>query len=106
MFVLATLAMWAVRILVKTIYDVSASDSRAMRVLIYGALAGGVGLAKNIRSQSPQRFLLKGFISQDRRYRHNLLMGEKVFTLDDCPRCVQTSSVTTRRYRISCWVPV
>ena len=83
MFVLATLAMWAVRILVKTIYDVSASDSRAMRVLIYGALAGGVGLAKNIRSQSPQRFLLKGFISQDRRYRHNLLMGEKVFTLDD-----------------------
>ena len=83
MFVLATLAMWAVRILVKTIYDVSSSDSRAMRVLIYGALAGGVGLAKNIRSQSPQRFLLKGFISQDRRYRHNLLMGEKVFTLDD-----------------------
>ena len=76
MFVLATLAMWAVRILVKTIYDVSSSDSRAMRVLIYGALAGGVGLAKNIR-------LLKGFISQDRRYRHNLLMGEKVFTLDD-----------------------
>ena len=83
MFSVATLAMWAVRIVVKTIYDVSASDSRSMRVLIYGAMAGGVGLAKNIRSQVPQRFLLKGFISQDRRYRHNLLMGEKVFTVED-----------------------
>ena len=83
MFALATLLMWGSRVLVKTIYDLSATDGRAMRVLIYGALSGGVGLAKNIRSQSPKRFLLKGFISRDSRFRHNQLLGEQVYTLDD-----------------------
>ena len=83
MFVLGTLLMWGVRVLVKTVYDVSTSDKRALRVLIYGAMAGGVGLAKNIRTQRPARFLLKGFISHDRRARHMQLMGEQVYHVDD-----------------------
>lgn len=82
-FILATLLMWGLRILVKTLYDVAFSDRRAKRVLIYGAMTGGIGLAKNIRSQRPRRFILKGFISHDDRYKHNLLMGEKVYGVND-----------------------
>ena len=82
-FVIATLLMWAMRVLVKTVYDVMATDSRGQRVLIYGALTGGVGLAKNIRNQRPRRFLLKGFITHDDRARHMMLMGEKVYHVDD-----------------------
>ena len=83
MFVMATLAMWAMRVLVKTVYDVSTADNSALRVLVYGAQSGGVGLAESIRTQTPRRFILKGFISHNRRLRHNELMGEKVFTKED-----------------------
>ena len=82
-YVVATVLMWGLRVLVKALFDVTASDKKARRVLIYGAMTGGVGLAKNIRSQKPTRFLLKGFISHDNRYRHNLLMGEPVYSVDD-----------------------
>ena len=50
-FVVSTLVMGGVRVLVKTLYDVTALDKRSQRALIYGALSGGVGMAKNIRSQ-------------------------------------------------------
>lgn len=83
MFVIATLAMWAMRVLVKTIYDVSTADNNALRVLVYGAQSGGVGLAESIRTQTPRRFILKGFISHNHRLRHNELVGEKVFTMED-----------------------
>lgn len=83
MFVLATLLMWGMRVVVKTVYDVLTYDERALRVLIYGSMAGGVGLAKYIHSQNPKRFLLKGFISHDNHFSHSLLMGKKVYTIDD-----------------------
>ncbi|SEV82847.1 NDP-sugar epimerase, includes UDP-GlcNAc-inverting 4,6-dehydratase FlaA1 and capsular polysaccharide biosynthesis protein EpsC [Prevotella aff. ruminicola Tc2-24] len=83
MFIIATLLMWAIRILVKTMFDVIASSKRGKRVLIYGAMSGGVGLAKNIRDQHPVRFIVKGFITHNPSLRHNQLMGEKVYTLDD-----------------------
>ncbi len=82
-FVVATLAMWIVRILVKTLYDVSFNDTRALNVLIYGALEGGVGLAKNIRSQRPRKFELGGFIWDDKRSKHMLLMGKRVYCSED-----------------------
>jgi FlaA1/EpsC-like NDP-sugar epimerase len=83
MFLLATLLQWAVRILVKNVFDVLTSSKRSIRVLIYGAQSGGVGIAKNIRSQKPARYKVKGFISHDGRYRHNRLMGEKVYAMED-----------------------
>ena len=82
-FVMATLAMWAVRVVVKSLYDVAFNDKRTLRVLIYGALSGGVGLAKNIRTQRPRKFTLCGFISHDKRAKHMQLMGQNVYNVDD-----------------------
>ena len=82
-FVLATLLMWGIRVMVKTLYDLALSNTRTMRVLIYGALSGGVGLAKNIRTQRPVKFTLCGFISHDKRARHMLLMGKKVYNVEE-----------------------
>ena len=82
-FVMATLLMWAVRVVVKTLYDVAFNDKRAIRVLIYGAMSGGVGLAKNIRIQRPLKFKLRGFISHDKRAKHMRLMGVNVYNVDD-----------------------
>lgn len=82
-FFLSTLLMWSVRIIVKSLYDLSRADSNTMRVLIYGAMTGGVGLAKNIRSQNPSKFLLCGFISHNKRAKHMTLLGESIYSIDD-----------------------
>ena len=82
-FIIAMLTMWAMRIVVKVLYDIAVTDKKAMRVLIYGALSGGVGLAKNIRTQRPLKFRLRGFISHDKRAKHMELMGERVYNVED-----------------------
>ena len=82
-FILATMLMWAMRIMVKILFDVTNSDAKAQRVLIYGALTGGIGLAKNIRTSYPDRFDLRGFISHEKRIKNMKLLGVKVYGLDD-----------------------
>ena len=82
-YLFATLIMWGVRVFVKTLYDVAFSNSRAIRVLIYGVVADGVGIAKSIRSQRPRRFVVKGFVSQGKNTKHLEVMGEKVYSADE-----------------------
>ena len=84
LYIFATLLMWTLRIFVKTLYDVAFSNTtRAIRVLIYGAMQEGVGLAKNIRSQRPRRFVVKGFITHYKKAKHQMIMGERVYSVDD-----------------------
>ena len=81
-YLVSTLLMWALRVVVKTLYDVAFSNSRAIRVLIYGMVADGVGLAKHIRSQRPRRYLVKGFITHGKNLKHVEVLGEKVYSID------------------------
>ena len=85
MFVLATALMWLARILIKAVYDSYFRTEGAKNVFIYGIRAGGIGLAKSIRGEKPQRFRLKGFISHDPslRAKGTILMGEPVFDVDE-----------------------
>lgn len=83
-FFLATLAMWALRIIVKTLHDVTHSENQPLtRVLIYGDMSGGIGLAKNIRTQKPAKYKLCGFISHDKRAKHMTLLGENVYNAEE-----------------------
>ena len=82
-FLLATMVMWAARMVVKLVYDSINSDVRGMRVLIYGALSGGVGIAKYIRSQSPAQFELCGFISHSEKMKNMKLMDARVYSIED-----------------------
>ena len=82
-YLIATLQMWALRVFVKTLYDVAFSNTRAIRVLIYGAMSGGVGLAKNIQAQRPRKFVVKGFITHYKKTHHQMIMGEKVYSIDE-----------------------
>ena len=94
MFSVATLLMWGIRIMVKGLFDMSVFDRRAPRALIYGAMNGGVGLAKNIRNQRPARYIIKGFISHDSRLKHNRLMGERVYSrYDDFSWIVERNAI-------------
>lgn len=82
-FIVATLVMWLIRVIVKALYEVTTANDKAMRALIYGALTGGVGLAKSISTQKPVRFRLCGFISHSQQSKHYQLMGKKVYSVDD-----------------------
>ena len=81
--VVATMLQWAMRLLVRTVFEQTVQQVKKTRVLIYGALTGGVGLAKNIRDQKPAQYELCGFISHEHRIRSMSLMGVPVFNPDD-----------------------
>ncbi len=82
-YLFATLFMWGLRVFVRTLFDVAFSNSRALRVLIYGVVSDGVGIAKSIRTQRPRRFVVKGFVSQGKNTKHLEVMGEKVYSADE-----------------------
>lgn len=82
-YLFATLIMWGLRVFVRTLFDVAFSNSRALRVLIYGVVSDGVGIAKSIRTQRPRRFVVKGFVSQGKNTKHLEVMGEKVYSADE-----------------------
>lgn len=83
MYLVATIGMISFRIVVKSLYDVVFSTDNAMRTLIYGVNGGGIGLAKSIRIVKPQKFALKGFIAHDSSFKGRILMGQKVYMVDD-----------------------
>ena len=82
-FLVAMMAQWAMRVTVKMVFDSTNDSGRAQPALIYGALTGGVGMAKYIRGQQPKQFDLKGFITHETRIRDMELMGVPVYTVDD-----------------------
>ena len=83
MFALATLLMWAGRVLVKELYELSSLNKQVRNVLIYGVKEGGIGVAKSIRNERPLRFRLRVFISHDKNFKGHLLMGVGVYRIDD-----------------------
>jgi len=80
---LATTLMWAMRVLVKFLYDSAFHQKQAKRVFIYGVKAGGVGLAKSIRNQDASAFILAGFVSDESDMTSRYLMGVRVYPNDE-----------------------
>lgn len=79
---ISTLVLWAIRVIAKTIFDVSLSDYNIKHAFIYGVKEGGIGFAKQIKNSKPMKFKLIGFISDDTKIKHHHLMGTKVYAPD------------------------
>ena len=95
MYVIAMILMWIWRVLVKTIFDVSYQKEKAMRTLVYGVRNGGVGLAKNIRNQKESNFSLVGFLTHDRSYKNKILLGERVYIVDEkLPKLIEKKHIS------------
>ena len=80
--IISVLLLWAVRVLVKTVYDVSIDKLNARATLIYGVTKGGMGLAKQVRNDKTLKMSLAGFVSDEEHVKHRVLMGLSVFPLD------------------------
>ena len=83
MYVMALILMWMWRVLAKTVFDVSNGEVTAMRTLVYGVRNGGVGIAKSLRNQDKSQFKLCGFLTSDKDFKGRLLMGERVYIIND-----------------------
>ena len=81
---IATGLMWLLRVSIKWVYDTYFRTEAAKNVFIYGIRAGGIGLAKAIRSEKPMHYRLRGFISHDPTLGANgtRLMGEPVYEVN------------------------
>lgn len=93
---LSTLVLWAIRVIAKTIFDVSLSDYNIKHAFIYGVKEGGIGLAKQIKNSKPMKFKLMGFISDDTKIKHHHLMGTKVYAPDlNTMRKMRNNNIST-----------
>ena len=79
----ATMFMWCMRIFVKYLHDISRGTDKAEKTFIYGCLSGGIALAKSIRTETPAKYQLEGFISGNQDIEKSWLLGVKVYYDDD-----------------------
>ncbi len=83
MTLLALVAMWSFRILVKYLFDSGFKNGDAKRVFIYGVREGGISLAKSMRNEHPLRYLVKGFVSDEPSMKGRYLLGVHVYNADE-----------------------
>ena len=90
---ISVLLLWAVRVLVKTVYDVSIDTFNARSTVILGIDEGGIGLAKLVRNDKSLRMRLFGFVSDGNNVRHKVLMGLDVYQYSDVRRLVKQEHI-------------
>ena len=82
-FCFGTMAMWAVRVLAKTLFDVVDVSVNAKCVYIYGTQALSVSIAKSIRNLHPSKYIVRGFINPNDKECKRYLAGLPIFNVDD-----------------------
>ena len=93
---ISILILWAIRVITKTVFDISLADYNIKNAFIYGVKEGGIGLAKQIKNDKPMKFKLMGFISDDVEIKHHHLMGAKVYALDkNTIKVMRDNKITT-----------
>ena len=85
MYAVSTTLMWAGRVLIKELYNISSTSKGITNALVYGIKEGGVGLAKFIRNETPSKYNIRGFISPNGDLSGHLLMGVGVYQVEDLP---------------------
>lgn len=100
-FVVGTALMCALRVFVKYFYDRVLVSDTSRRAYIYGVKRGGIGLAKDINNEEPKRFRLCGFIADERDVVGKLLMGVKVYGIDDPGLVARMTSQEVRALLVS-----
>ena len=76
--------MAAMRMSIKMMFDTLNEDkAETQNTFIYGTQAGGISIAKAIRSERPNKYHLKGFIADDQEMFGKVMMGVNVYPNDE-----------------------
>ena len=81
-FIIATMLIWLIRIVAKSMYESYRKNEFEQSVFIYGAMSGGVALAKNLLNNPDSKYRLAGIVSTDAKVAESWMFGMKV-TLDN-----------------------
>lgn len=83
MLFISMIEMWAMRIIVKYMYDSTFAADIRTPVFILGVREGGISLAKSMRNEHPSQYILKGFVTTDKDMIGKFLLGCEVFSYDE-----------------------
>lgn len=82
--ILSFLLLFILRLAVKTIYDYFSQNSGQITpVMIFGTQSAAIGIAKMLRSSEDNKYKLVGFIDDDKNASEKVIMGVKVYRLDE-----------------------
>jgi FlaA1/EpsC-like NDP-sugar epimerase len=82
--ILPFLLLFILRLVVKTIYDFYTQNSGQITpVMIFGTKSAAIGIAKMLRSNQDNKYKLVGFIDDDKNASERVIMGVKVYKLDE-----------------------
>ena len=82
--ILSFLLLFILRLGVKNIYDYFTQNSgQIVPIMIFGTQSDAIGIAKMIRSTQDNKFKLVGFIDNDKNATERVIMGVKVYHLDE-----------------------
>lgn len=83
MLFISMIEMWALRIIVKYLYDSTFSEEGKVQVMILGVREGGISLAKSMRNDHPSKYVLKGFATTEEDMVGKFLLGCEVYRYDE-----------------------
>ena len=78
MFLLSLFGQWAIRIVIKYLYEVVQVTRKRKKVAIYGVQEGGISIAQSILKNPNSKYEIGTFISPDSSLESKYLMGKKV----------------------------
>jgi len=82
--ILSFLLLFILRLVVKTIYDFFTQNSgQIIPVMIYGTQSAAIGIARMLLSLQDNKYKLVGFIDDDKNASERLIMGIKVYHLNE-----------------------
>ncbi len=88
--------MWTARIWIKTVFEQTSKQPDTSRAYILGVKAGGVAIAKSIRSSVDSPYSLAGFVSDEVDMENRILMGVRVHPFDNAlPETMGHDKVST-----------
>lgn len=95
MGLIVVLVMWAIRVWVKTVYELISQRNDSTRAYIFGVRSGGIALAKSIRTSVDSPYKLAGFVSPEPEMKNKILMGVKVYPFSmELPEIMQRNRVS------------
>ncbi len=83
MLFISMIEMWAMRIIVKYMYDSTFSEDSKTQVFILGVRQGGISIAKSMRNEHPSQYVVKGFATTEEDMIGKYLLGCEVYNYNE-----------------------
>ena len=83
MYTGTTALLCASRVVVKLLFESVLVGKTARNALIYGTKAGAISLTNDARNTKPVKFLIKGYIGDEKDRYSERLMGRRIYALND-----------------------